>query len=261
MTESFPRKFWRVIYPALLLIVIYLAVYLAAILVYDGFFALKYENVDVFMNAGAAEYVSAAALIFGAVFGAIAYKKEYMIPSDFLYKNPGYFFISFGTGALAGHGVSILCSFIALTGIFGTYTLTENMLAGAGLIIAVIKAVLLVPFTEELVFRGLVFNRTERYAGFWGAALISSVLFGIYHMNLLQGIYGFICGMILCLIYRYAGNLWACILFHAGANLVSLILEVAGVNYPAIWIYAVVMAACLGGCAAIIFLFRSKTER
>lgn len=55
--------------------------------------------------------------------------------------------------------------------------------------------VLLAPVAEELIFRGLIF-RFSRYAlPFWLANIWQALLFGVMHMNLIQGIYAFFIGL------------------------------------------------------------------
>lgn len=74
-------------------------------------------------------------------------------------------------------------------------------------------AVILAPLGEELVFRGVVFHYARKaVAGmkspkkaFWIANCIQALLFGIYHLNLVQGIYAFAIGLVLgylCQKYR-----------------------------------------------------------
>lgn len=66
-------------------------------------------------------------------------------------------------------------------------------------------AVLLAPLGEELIFRGVAFYYARRAvsdmrnpkAAFWIANGIQALLFGIYHMNLVQGIYAFVIGLAL----------------------------------------------------------------
>lgn len=76
------------------------------------------------------------------------------------------------------------------------------------------------PITEEIVFRGLVFNRIRRYYKATVAIVLSGLLFGVYHGNLVQGLYGTCMGILLAYIYeRMHSFLFPC-LFHAVANLV-----------------------------------------
>lgn len=78
---------------------------------------------------------------------------------------------------------------------------------------------LISPIAEEIVFRGLVFNRMRRYYPTAAAIIASSLLFGIYHGNLVQGLYGTCMGILLAYTYeRMHSFLFPC-LFHAMANL------------------------------------------
>ena len=68
------------------------------------------------------------------------------------------------------------------------------------------------------------------------AMVISGVFFGIYHGNLVQGVYASILGILFAYFMELTGSLWASVLLHVGANIWSLILpELAGVilkKYP-----------------------------
>lgn len=80
------------------------------------------------------------------------------------------------------------------------------------------------PLAEELVFRAALFGWVRRYAGFWPSALISSLAFGVYHGNLIQGSYAFAIGMILAGGYEtspYRKYIMV-VLMHGAANLAVL---------------------------------------
>lgn len=78
---------------------------------------------------------------------------------------------------------------------------------------------LISPITEEIVFRGLVFNRMRRYYPILAAIVVSGVLFGAYHGNLVQGIYGSCMGILLAYTYERMHSFLIPCLFHAAANL------------------------------------------
>lgn len=71
-------------------------------------------------------------------------------------------------------------------------------------------AVLLAPLGEELIFRGVAFYYARKAvsgmgnprAEFWIANCLQALLFGIYHMNLVQGIYAFVIGLVLGYLYQ-----------------------------------------------------------
>lgn len=88
-----------------------------------------------------------------------------------------------------------------------------------------ISTVLLPPLTEELVFRGLVMRYLRRAgACFWIANLVQAFLFGCFHMNLIQGIYAFLLGLILGYLANHYRTLTACMLFHGFFNLFGTLL-------------------------------------
>lgn len=88
-----------------------------------------------------------------------------------------------------------------------------------------ISTVLLPPLTEELVFRGLILRYLRRAgARFWAANLIQALLFGCFHMNLIQGIYAFLLGLILGYLANHYRTLTACMLFHGFFNLFGTLL-------------------------------------
>ena len=80
---------------------------------------------------------------------------------------------------------------------------------------------IIAPIAEELAFRVLCFRRLRNTISFWPAALISSIIFGVAHLNISQGIYAFCLGMITAWLYERSQNLWVTILFHITANLSS----------------------------------------
>ena len=75
------------------------------------------------------------------------------------------------------------------------------------------------PLAEEIVFRGVIYNRLKKYFPVWIAILTSAVLFGGYHGNLVQGIYGFLMGAVIAWLYEVTGNFRISVMFHAFANI------------------------------------------
>jgi len=82
-----------------------------------------------------------------------------------------------------------------------------------------IYSVLMAPISEELVFRGVTYSIARRTFSFWGANVIQALLFGIFHMNPLQGCYTFVLGLVLGYIREKGGTLYHVILFHFLFNL------------------------------------------
>ena len=90
-----------------------------------------------------------------------------------------------------------------------------SVMLGAGMILFG----LISPITEEIVFRGLIFNRMRHYFPHAIAIVASGVLFGIYHGNPVQGLYGGCMGILMAYLYERMHSFVIPCLFHATANL------------------------------------------
>ena len=56
------------------------------------------------------------------------------------------------------------------------------------------------------------------------AIVVSALFFGLFHLNVVQGLYAFIIGLLLAYVYEKYKSIWAPILFHVAANSVSIFL-------------------------------------
>lgn len=81
------------------------------------------------------------------------------------------------------------------------------------------------PISEELIFRGAILDRLYLAFPFWAANLLQALLFGIYHMNLVQGIYAFVLGAVLGLVRVSVGTIFASIGTHIIFNATSYVLQ------------------------------------
>lgn len=103
-----------------------------------------------------------------------------------------------------------------------SYESTMEAFYSAPVLVQILSLAILVPISEELVFRGLLFKRLREKGTFMQAALYSAVVFGLLHGNLVQIIYGFILGMMLCYLYEKYGSVKAPIAAHIVMNLLSV---------------------------------------
>lgn len=83
-----------------------------------------------------------------------------------------------------------------------------------------VSILILPPLTEEIIFRGLILNYLERAgAAFFLANLIQAVCFGIFHMNIVQGLYTAMVGFLLGYLAHHYDTLLAPMLCHLCFNL------------------------------------------
>ncbi len=79
-------------------------------------------------------------------------------------------------------------------------------------------ATFIVPIYEEIFFRGILHNALGNRLGIWGTILISSALFGLFHIIPIQIITAFLLGLVLGWLYEKTNSLWAPILCHLVNN-------------------------------------------
>ena len=84
---------------------------------------------------------------------------------------------------------------------------------------------LLVPVTEELIFRGLTYRRMRRVLPALPAIVLSALLFAVYHGNPLQIIFAFPMAVVLAALYERGKLFVFPVLFHVGANLTAVFLN------------------------------------
>ena len=109
------------------------------------------------------------------------------------------------------------------------YQEAVKALYSPGLLEQIFVTCISVPIIEELLFRGVVFKVLRRWIPFAFAMLISSVLFGLYHGNLVQFIYATICGLMLAYFYERYRSIIAPIIAHIAMNLVAVLFTEYGV--------------------------------
>lgn len=74
------------------------------------------------------------------------------------------------------------------------------------------------PLAEEVVFRGIIYNRMKKHMPVMVSMILSALLFGLYHGNSVQTLYGFCMGVLIAYTYERFGNFFYAFLFHAAAN-------------------------------------------
>ncbi len=69
------------------------------------------------------------------------------------------------------------------------YAELMGMVSNGNPIIVFVTVVILAPIGEECLFRGIILNRLQKVMPIAAAIILQAVLFGIYHANIVQGLY------------------------------------------------------------------------
>lgn len=126
---------------------------------------------------------------------------------------------------------------------------------------SIVFACIVVPMYEELFFRGILLNRFKRAFSFTLSALMSSLLFGLFHIAPHLMVYAFIAGLIFSWVYRKTGSLIAPIVVHGASNFMTDVMANA-YHHEALYYTPVTITAAIIfiACLAAIYLICRKSE-
>lgn len=107
------------------------------------------------------------------------------------------------------------------------------------------------PVAEEVLFRGIIYNCLRRSMKVKAAIFISAMVFGMYHMNTVQGIYAFLIGCLIAYAYEYFGDFRIPVVIHIIANVLAYCLTYTSlavsdlVCWPVCIVFLAVTLVCL----------------
>ncbi len=125
-----------------------------------------------------------------------------------------------GLGASLAQLLNMLLSVLKIFEMFPSYQQqTSQVILPHSFPVILLCVGIIGPIAEEYVFRGVIYPRLKDYLGVWWAVLLSALLFGAFHGNLVQFIYATLMGVALAWSAEYFHTLKASILLHISANI------------------------------------------
>ncbi len=82
---------------------------------------------------------------------------------------------------------------------------------------------IIAPIFEEIFFRGVIYSEARKSGGFLYSNLLQSLVFGILHLNIIQGFYAFFVGFSLGCVLNLRKSIYLCMLIHILFNLSNLL--------------------------------------
>jgi membrane protease YdiL (CAAX protease family) len=218
------QKVWDVLQPFLIYYILhYMVFYLLAFLLQVSIEAFGQEYED-FMMAHAETVtgiVSGAAMLIGVLpmVGMLKKELEERTLGNVSNLSGHKTIIMTSVSAITSSlGLNVLLTITGFTGTSETFQDVSGRQFGVAIGVGIILYGIVSPLAEEIVFRGLLYNRMRKYFPVWLAIVVSGLFFGLYHGNLVQGIYGSCMGMLMAYLYEKAGRFYVPLLFHALAN-------------------------------------------
>lgn len=121
----------------------------------------------------------------------------------------------------------------------------EESLAFVGVnnvILSILVVGIVAPFAEELLFRGIIYNKLIKNISIRGTIIIQGILFGVYHMNLVQGLYASLLGIVFGYVTFKTKSIWPAIIMHMVNNTVSVTVPyILGESFDSLFAYIILL--------------------
>lgn len=133
-------------------------------------------------------------------------------------------------------------------------------------VISILTIGVLVPITEEVIFRGLIFSRLRRGMPVFAALILQAVFFSILHTGIVWMLQAFIMGLIFGLIAHRFASILPAILVHMAINISGVLLSVLAPDWGKA-AYYIVLAVSVVVFISMMFIVlkfgggKKKTEQ
>lgn len=135
---------------------------------------------------------------------------------------------------------------------------SNNLLSNSQTTLGLIVMTIFAPIFEEIFFRGLILNELKKYLNTILSILIQSVIFALFHGNLLQSIYMFVVSILFSIAYIWTDSIWSNILFHIIFNITGIVILPVVLLYTKQYIYIYITLNVPILVATLINLYKNK---
>lgn len=158
----------------------------------------------------------------------------------------------------AGVGLNAVVSCLELWRLSGAYVQVRESQYAVPVLEGILRYGLFFPVLEELLFRGIGYRLLARWFPWQAAMVLSALLFGLYHGNLIQGGYAFVMGLLLAYMYRVFQSFAAPVVFHGAANLAVFLLSYSPGTIPDVALPVVGVIGCSLAAAIVCRFVRAE---
>ena len=155
-------------------------------------------------------------------------------------------------------GVNVFLELIGMTDKSAAYQQVVADQYAAVLPVGLICYGVITPIAEELLFRGIIYNKLKKMMKVGAAVVVSAALFGLYHGNDVQGIYAFIIGALMAYMYEYFADFRMPVFMHIGANVLAYILSFTGAAVSWLVSWPVCLVCLVWAVGSIYLLNRDR---
>lgn len=171
------------------------------------------------------------------------------------------FFAGMGMAILSNLLSNYLLNILVNLGVPYPHFPSTMELTGTSLILNIISTAVFPALLEEMVFRGYIQTALRPY-GEGLAVVMSALIFGLFHGNILQVPFAFLMGLVFGWVMVQTGSIWPCVLLHFGNNLMSTLLEYFSLASPdteqALIMITFTVVSAVGMIALVALLVRDR---
>ncbi len=184
--------------------------------------SIKIETEDVIRVLITEQVISTAVILWIYKFQSrtSALEKYRYTLSDFGIKNMILVLIT--TYFVLG-SISLISLMLRLNESYPGYSEIYNIISSGPLLLQIVSTVIMAPVLEEVLCRGIIYNRMREMSNFYVSALVSSLLWAVAHLNMVQGVTALLFGLFLAFLYEKFKMLWVTILSHGLFNLIAVV--------------------------------------
>ena len=239
MMDNSLKRAWRIISPVVIYLIIerivgfcinfyYIMGRLEADAVWtDSLEAQLYEEVYNLQSKNAVLISGIVAVLCILIFSR-SIKKEWN-KRPYVIEEHGSCYLKYLYVAAAAIGFTLAVNlFINAWGIFKydfDFAELSQMIYSESVLMQFLVIGLIVPICEELIFRGLIYERITQSGSERWAMILTSIIFSFFHGSWIQIIYAFCFSFIIIYTHQRCGTFLAPIIFHIISNLSSLVLR------------------------------------
>ena len=123
-------------------------------------------------------------------------------------------------------------------------------------VVQIILMAVIPALVEEFIFRGLFYG-TYRKCGVLKGALMSGLVFGLFHLNINQFCYAFVIGVVFAFLVEATGSIWSSVLAHFAINTYSItiiqLLKITGT-------YAMLLGVSIGFMSLVYLCIKKMAQ-
>lgn len=132
----------------------------------------------------------------------------------------------------------------------------------SALFLFIICTSVIAPMVEEFAMRCIALQPLRKYGEKY-AIIMTSIVFGLMHQNITQGIFAFMAGLVLSYFAISTGSVWCSMIIHGLNNLLSVVTQILGEQNDniATYFYVVITVVIyILGTVGLVFFVKNKNR-